>query len=185
MFRIEMDDDPQRADLSKKFRGGFIEQFTYVEHSLDRIIARYFCGDGIKEIQMLHCMLAQEFYTLSRKINTVTFIVENGFPNFKKTYSSTHNDLIRLMDFRNILAHRSIEIPYTVESLLGKSRRYDENTIYYTMYGVSKHKMIEKREDGFVDQKIFDEQIERCHSCWRILDKLEKEIKKVEKQHEQ
>lgn len=91
------------VDLSIKRRGQIIEEFTFVEMTMDIIISRYFCDTTDKTNEFTSVLLS--IVDFGKKKEVINYILECN-KEFLKKHSSIKTDMDDLNSTRNIFAHK-------------------------------------------------------------------------------
>ena len=87
-------------------RGEIISQVIVLERYIDIYLAYYFTHtDGAKFTEMLELILSSDKMSFDGKRQVFCFLLKKHEPTFIAKYSSISNDLIYILQQRNILAH--------------------------------------------------------------------------------
>ena len=119
-----------RVDLliekSMRYRGRILHELSLLELLINEYIAVYFCKEDRDIIREMHLLvLGDERINLNSKIGIFSSIAKNHDTNWYNSYVSLRptekkrppktmsNDLIYVIEERNIYAHRAIDMFYT------------------------------------------------------------------------
>ena len=100
----------QYHELSVKLRGQVVGACANLELIVEQFIATYFCPDDMKRIQNLIRLFFKENTGLTRKIEMVKYIAENEITGLLKTWPDIISDLFKIVECRNNLAHRYLDV---------------------------------------------------------------------------
>jgi len=96
-------------DKAINFRGRIINAITLLERHIDVIISDYFCGTNPKSDELMNVVFATNKITFDSKREVLKYVLTKGvYINILNDNPSLFSDLIKIGDFRNILAHHPI-----------------------------------------------------------------------------
>lgn len=96
-------------------RGSFIENFSELESMLDLNIVNYFSNNEITRNDLELLIIKTNRITTESKRQIFDFIAKNRFSKRYNKYKRFHSYLIKLIEFRNIIAHYVAD--YSIEAV--------------------------------------------------------------------
>lgn len=86
-------------------RGKIISDTIHLERKMDDYVASYFCSDQEKKKDLMQSLLSTKRIVFENKRLIFDFIVKKINPGWIKKYPKFRNDLIHIIEQRNIMAH--------------------------------------------------------------------------------
>jgi hypothetical protein len=118
-------------------KGTLLNKVSILESMIDWFLTNHFCKDVIRQKDFLTWLMPSNMITLENKRILFKKIIEKYYPDFIKTTPTFHAILGKILDFRNEMAHFSLDIsPQGIERstisgnmvLLDKTRLQKEYT---------------------------------------------------------
>lgn len=114
------------TELSFKYRGSIIDAFTIFEVGMELAIADYFTdGNHEKAGQLMGVLLGTDGFNFHNKRRLLVFSMKHGAPEFFKKHKTIDHKIQNINSFRNIVAHRKLDIvPEVVLNFDGSSLHF-------------------------------------------------------------
>lgn len=87
------------------FRGQFINRISYVERSMEIIIANHYCKDPVLQIEFIDFILGERFISFEGKRTAFDQIIKKHHSKISNDYKEMFEKLSIVQNQRNKLAH--------------------------------------------------------------------------------
>lgn len=100
-----MDTSEEMLNYIAVFRGQFINKMSYIERSIELVIANHYCTDEEKIIEFIDFFIGEKHISFEAKRSTFVQIMEKHHPEKRTKYSQMFSHLLYVMPERNKVAH--------------------------------------------------------------------------------
>ena len=94
----------------REIRGGILNSVAVIDVKISEILTAYFCNDDKKKALLMSEVFSNQAYGLRTKIKLLETIVKRDFDFYIKDNAFLFKDLDSLREFRNNVAHATIDV---------------------------------------------------------------------------
>ncbi len=93
----------------REWRGAVLNHVAVIEKEIAHIISHYFCKEEKRDVFYSEIATA-EFFSYRNKVSILKKILQKEYDFFWKEHSNLTKELGKIGDFRNVMAHATIDV---------------------------------------------------------------------------